>query len=228
MVINAVASKYCDHLPLYRQSAMLARDAGVEISRGTMDGWVMRVGHLLGAIVMAMRKEVLRGSYIQADETTVMVQRPEERAGDTGGGYPLIEDAEWVGFRGRRRAMRISASGALNQFAPSPQPPAESRNRIHPRRPLPPGNYQVSTTTPMPFLPLPTCRRMKGGQLMSTRELIAQELGRLSEQDLGRLLAFLRKLEEDQAEAAAPAVAAESALAKDWLSPEEDAAWANL
>jgi hypothetical protein len=35
-------------------------------------------------------------------------------------------------------------------------------------------------------------------------------------------------LQEDQAEAAAPAVAAESALAKDWLSPEEDAAWANL
>lgn len=63
---------------------------------------------------------------------------------------------------------------------------------------------------------------------MSTRELIAQKLGRLSERDLDRLLAFVRKLEEDQAEAAAAAVAAESALAKDWLSPEEDAAWANL
>jgi len=30
-------------------------------------------------MVMAMRKEVLRGGYIQADETTVMVQRPEEK-----------------------------------------------------------------------------------------------------------------------------------------------------
>ena len=79
VVINAVVSKYCDHLPLYRQCVMLARDAGVEISRGTMDGWVMRVGHLLGAMVMAMRKEVLRGSYIQADETTGMVQRHEEK-----------------------------------------------------------------------------------------------------------------------------------------------------
>lgn len=81
VVINAVVSKYCDHVPLYRQCVMLARDAGVEISRGTMDGWVMRVGYLLSAIVMAMRKEVLRGAYIQADETTVMVQRPEERKG---------------------------------------------------------------------------------------------------------------------------------------------------
>ena len=81
VVINAVVSKYCDHLPLYRQCAMLARDAGVDISRVTMDGWVMRVGYLLGAIVMAMRKQVLGGGYIQADETTVMVQRPGERKG---------------------------------------------------------------------------------------------------------------------------------------------------
>lgn len=69
------------HLPLYRQSAMLERDAGVTIGRGTMDGWVMRVGDLLGPITMAMRREVLQGSYIQADETTVFVQRPEEKKG---------------------------------------------------------------------------------------------------------------------------------------------------
>ena len=81
VVINTVVAKYCDHLPLYRQSAMLERDAGVLISRGTMDGWVMRVGDLLGPIRMAMRKEVLQGSYIQADETTVDVQRPEEKKG---------------------------------------------------------------------------------------------------------------------------------------------------
>ena len=81
VVINTVVSKYCDHLPLYRQCVMLARDAGVDISRVTMDGWVMRVGYLLSAIVMAMRKEVLRDGYIQADETTVMVQRPEEKKG---------------------------------------------------------------------------------------------------------------------------------------------------
>jgi transposase len=42
---------------------------------------VMRVGYLLTAIVMAMRKEVLGGGYIQADETTVMVQRRGERLG---------------------------------------------------------------------------------------------------------------------------------------------------
>ena len=63
---------------------------------------------------------------------------------------------------------------------------------------------------------------------MSKRELIAQEVSRLSEEDLERLLAFLRTLEEDRTDVALPALAAQSALAKDWLSPEEDAAWAGL
>jgi hypothetical protein len=63
---------------------------------------------------------------------------------------------------------------------------------------------------------------------MSKRELISQELGRLSEPDLDRLLAFLRTLAEDHAEETVPTMAAETALAKDWLSPEEDAAWASL
>jgi transposase len=47
VVIDTVIAKYCDHLPLYRQEAMLEREAGVEISRATLDGWVMRVGELL-------------------------------------------------------------------------------------------------------------------------------------------------------------------------------------
>ncbi len=63
---------------------------------------------------------------------------------------------------------------------------------------------------------------------MSTREVIVHELERLPEQDLGKLLAFLRLLKEAHAENAVPTLAAESALAKDWLTPEEDAAWANL
>ncbi|MDP2379404.1 MAG: transposase, partial [Pseudohongiella sp.] len=50
VVIDAVVGKYCDHLPLYRQSAILEREAGLEISRATLDGWVMRVGELLRPI----------------------------------------------------------------------------------------------------------------------------------------------------------------------------------
>lgn len=74
VVIDTVVAKYSDHLPLYRQSAILEREAGVEISRATLDGWVMRVGELLIPIAEVMRRELVGGSYIQADETTVDVQ----------------------------------------------------------------------------------------------------------------------------------------------------------
>ena len=63
---------------------------------------------------------------------------------------------------------------------------------------------------------------------MSTREVIARELERLPEQDLNKLLALLRSLKDTHAKNAVPTLAAESALAKDWLTPEEDAAWASL
>jgi transposase len=79
VVIDTVVAKYSDHLPLYRQSAILGREAGVEISRATMDGWVMRVGELLVPIAAVMGRELLGGSYIQADETTVDVQMHDGR-----------------------------------------------------------------------------------------------------------------------------------------------------
>jgi transposase len=76
IVIETVVNKYCNHLPLHRQSMILERDLGLEISRATLDGWVLRVGELL---IPAMRRELISGSYIQADETPVDVQTREGR-----------------------------------------------------------------------------------------------------------------------------------------------------
>ncbi len=74
VVIDVLVRKYADHCPLYRQSAVLERDSGLELSRQTLDGWVMRVGELLVPLAEALRRELLRGSYLQADETPVGVQ----------------------------------------------------------------------------------------------------------------------------------------------------------
>jgi transposase len=79
IVIDTIINKYCNHLPLYRQSAILERDTGLELSRATLDGWVLRVGELLVPMVSAMRRELISGSYIQADETPVDVQMHEGR-----------------------------------------------------------------------------------------------------------------------------------------------------
>src|ERR1035438_8203938 len=77
IVIDTVISKYCNHTPLYRQSVILEKDIGLEISRATLDGWVLKVGELLIPMVAAMRRELISGTYIQADETPVYVQTRE-------------------------------------------------------------------------------------------------------------------------------------------------------
>lgn len=79
IVIDTVVNKYCNHTPLHRQSVILERDLGLEISRATLDGWVLKVGELLIPMVAAMRRELIGGSYIQADETPVDVQTREGR-----------------------------------------------------------------------------------------------------------------------------------------------------
>jgi transposase len=79
VVVDTVVSKYADHLPLYRQSVILERETGIELSRATLDGWVMRVGELLRPITGAMAEELLAGNYIQADETPVGVQSERVR-----------------------------------------------------------------------------------------------------------------------------------------------------
>ena len=79
IVIDTVVCKYCNHTPLYRQSAILERDIGLGISRATLDGWVLKVGELLIPMVAAMKRELIGGTYIQADETPVDVQMREGR-----------------------------------------------------------------------------------------------------------------------------------------------------
>jgi transposase len=119
VVIDTVVAKYSDHLPLYRQSAILEREAGIEIGRATMDGWVMRVGELLIPIAAVMGRELLGGSYIQADETTVDVQMHDGRGqnhqaylwqyGRPGGG--VVSTSVWGGGAADRRSSWDSQPG---------------------------------------------------------------------------------------------------------------------
>src|SRR5512141_2861037 len=82
VVVETVTAKYLDHMPLYRQAAILEREAGLEIGRATLDGWVMRVGELLQPVVAGMRQDLLRAPYLQADETIVAVQMHDKRGAD--------------------------------------------------------------------------------------------------------------------------------------------------
>jgi transposase len=79
MIIEAIVDKYCASLPLYRQQAIIKRDAGVQIALSTLNDGVLRVGELLIPIAAAMKREVLAGTYIQADETPIGVQTHDKR-----------------------------------------------------------------------------------------------------------------------------------------------------
>jgi transposase len=113
VIVDAIISKYSNHCPLYRQSVILLRDAGINISRATIDGWVMRVGDLLTPLVAVMRNKLLEGTYIQADETPVDVQTRDGRSRNhpgylwqygTPGGATLFE---FRMGRGREGPMRF-------------------------------------------------------------------------------------------------------------------------
>jgi transposase len=79
IIIDTIVRKYGDHNPVYRQSVILLRDAGIDIGRATMCGWIMTVGEMLAPVVGAMRSQLLADSYIQADETPVDVQAHDRR-----------------------------------------------------------------------------------------------------------------------------------------------------
>jgi len=77
-IIEAVVRKYQQHLPVYRQCAVLAEDYGIELSRKTLSDAILAAGGLLGAVVRAQQVELVAGGYIQADETPIPCQTGEK------------------------------------------------------------------------------------------------------------------------------------------------------
>jgi len=70
-----LVSKYCDHLPLYRQSQIYARE-GIDLDRSTLADWVGSASNLLEPLVTAISRHVLQADKIHADDTPVPVLCP--------------------------------------------------------------------------------------------------------------------------------------------------------
>lgn len=73
LLAHVLVSKYADHLPLYRQSQIYAREK-VELSRSTLADWVGTSAALLEPLAEAIGKHVKAGDAIFADDTTVAIQ----------------------------------------------------------------------------------------------------------------------------------------------------------
>lgn len=92
LVAHVVTSKYCDHLPLYRQEHMFARH-GVELSRKTLCGWLLKTADKLAPLVALMQREALASRVLHTDDTPVRVQGDEDGA-FTGRLWVYVGDTE--------------------------------------------------------------------------------------------------------------------------------------
>src|SRR6185369_14123724 len=75
LLAHVLVGKYADHLPLYRQSEIYARE-GVDLDRSTLAGWVGGASQALEPLVDAIRRYVLAAMKIHADDTPVPVLAP--------------------------------------------------------------------------------------------------------------------------------------------------------
>ena len=120
LLAHILVAKYCDHLPLYRQSVMYARE-GVTLERSTMAEWVGGASGLLAPLVDAIRRHVMAASKLHADDTPVPVLAPGRGKTKTG--------RLWVYVRDDRPAAGTAAPAVWFAYT-------ENRKGEHPQRHL--------------------------------------------------------------------------------------------
>jgi len=96
LLAHVLVSKYADHLPLYRQSEIYARQ-GVELERSTMADWVGGSSRLLEPLVAALGGYVMAAGKLHADDTPVPVLFPGNGKTKTGRLWTYVRDDRPVG-----------------------------------------------------------------------------------------------------------------------------------
>jgi transposase len=91
LLAHVLVSKYADHLPLYRQSEIYARQ-GVELERSTLADWVGGTSRLLEPLVEVLFRYVTAASKLHADDTPVPVLAPGNGKTKTGRLWTYVRD----------------------------------------------------------------------------------------------------------------------------------------
>jgi transposase len=120
LLAHVLVSKYADHLPLYRQAEIYARE-GVELERSTLADWVGSSSELLKPLHEALRKYVMGDSKVHADDTPVPVLAP-------GNGKTKLGRL-WAYVRDDRPAGDVAAPAVWFAYSPD-------RRGEHPHRHL--------------------------------------------------------------------------------------------
>jgi transposase len=97
LLAHVLISKYCDHLPLYRQALIFARD-GIDLDRSTLCEWVGKCSTLLRPLVDELAKHVLAGPVIHGDDTPVPMLDPGRGKTREGRLWVYVRDERpWAG-----------------------------------------------------------------------------------------------------------------------------------
>lgn len=98
LIAHILVSKYADHLPLYRQSQIFARTAGIDLHRSTLAHWCGKAGFHLRPIFERMAEQIKSSSKLFMDETTVPILDPGRGKTKTGYLWALArDDRGWGG-----------------------------------------------------------------------------------------------------------------------------------
>lgn len=133
LLATVAVSKYCDHLPLYRQEMIFKTRHGVALPRSTLTRWMALIAFWLQPIYEIIRATVMDNKYVQIDETPVSYLAPgngKTKQGylwtahapgldvvfhwETGRGAACLENIVPVNFRG---VLQCDAYAAYPAFA---------------------------------------------------------------------------------------------------------------
>ena len=97
LVADVLVSKYADHLPLYRQAQILARE-GIEIDRSTLAHWVGFAAFELAPLHVRVIANLKASTKLFADETRCPVLNPGRGKTKTGYLWAIArDDRSWGG-----------------------------------------------------------------------------------------------------------------------------------
>ncbi len=91
LLAHVLVSKYCDHIPLYRQSQIYARE-GLELDRATLAEWVGSVFTLVDPLLGALIDYVMGAEKLHADDTPIPVLAPVTDKTKTGRLWTYVRD----------------------------------------------------------------------------------------------------------------------------------------
>jgi transposase len=91
LIADVLIKKYADHLPLYRQSQIMARQ-GVVVDRATLANWVGAAAARLKPLVEQLKAELLTSARLFVDETTAKVLAPGTGKTKTGYMWAMVHD----------------------------------------------------------------------------------------------------------------------------------------